>query len=891
MPDAGTGVESTGSVSRGWCVWLAGLVLLVTLLPEPQAALRPGPPDLGPGVSHSLAQWRSRQYGEVGYRLSLSIEGDRLRGSVEVSLVRREPLADVVLDWRPVAVAGGVAPRVLAVRVAGRRFEGAVFASDHIVIPAAALPPGDVVIGFDLIVPIAASGTAVTRFRDRSDDSDYVYSLFVPADASTVFPCFDQPDLKARFQLDLETPRLWTAVSNAPGIPVPARFASRIVHRFEASAPISTYLFAFAAGPFDVIADAGGTSRLYVRHSQRERAVADATEVLRLNREAVAFFEGRFAHAFPFPKYDLVLIPELAYGGMEHAGATFLREDSIVFPAPPTDTDLLRRALLVFHETSHQWFGDLVTMRWFDDLWLKEGFANYMAAKAAEAILPRSEPWTAFAARKSEAVRTDATRGTVPVRQPLANLDQAKSAYGNIVYNKAPAVLRQAEFLLGDETMTRAVRAFVRAHAFGAADWGDLVRAFEAASGLGLDEWAAAWVTTAGVPTISTEVMTRDGRIDRFLVRQHDPAQAGRRWPQRLRLLLWLPDGAVREVDAMIDRPEVELIDLRGEAAPWFVFANGGDYGYGRFVLDAAARDSLQRVLATTDDVLLRSQLWQAAWESVRDAAWAPEAFVASALATLPQERDARVLQAQLSRLQTALRWYVDPARRPLIAAPVETAVLGAIEAAPDDATRILLQRAFPGIASTPAAFEVIEAWLDGTRVIPGMTLASRDRFRLIQRLIVADRPGAVARLDAQVAADASDDGRRLAYASAAARPDAKAAMVVSWLPGAAATPPEAWVEEALGPFNVVEQQAATRSYLRPALEAVAGLRQTHRIFFVDRWLEAFVGGQDSAAALAIVEAFAADPALAPDLRRKVLEAADALERTVAIRARFGALP
>lgn len=876
---------------RGLATAIVGLALFATLTTSSHAALHPAPPDLGPGVPHALAQWRSRHYEDVGYRLSLSIEADRLRGSVEVSLFRPQPLADVVLDWRPIAVAGGVTPRVLAVRIAGRPFDGAVFRADHIVIPASALPLGRVVIGFDLIVPMAASGTAITRFRDRADHADYVYSLFVPADASTVFPCFDQPDLKARFRLDLETPRAWTAVSNTPGTTASARFSSRLVHRFEQTAPISTYLFAFAAGPFDVIADAAGKSRLYVRHSQRDRAVADATEVLRLNREAVALFEARFAHAFPFPKYDLVLIPELAYGGMEHAGATFLREDAVVFPSQPTDVDLLRRALLVFHETSHQWFGDLVTMRWFDDLWLKEGFANYMAAKAAEAILPRSEAWTAFGVRKSEAVRTDATRGTVPVRQPLDNLDQAKSAYGNIVYNKAPAVLRQAEFLLGDEVMTRAVRAFVREHAFGVADWGDLVRAFEVAAGYSLQTWAAAWVATAGLPTISTELEVRNDRIERLLVRQDDPARTGRVWPQRLRVVLWMPEGGLRTVDVMSDRPEVEVVALRGAAAPWFVFANGGDFGYGRFVLDAAGRDAMVRVLATTDDALLRSQLWQAAWETVRDAEWSPEAFIADALTTLPHERDARVLQAQLGRLQTALRWYVAPARRPAVAAPVEAAVLAAIDTAPDSGTRILLQRAFLGLATTPSALDTIEAWLDGTRVIPDVQPASRDRFRMIQRLIVADRPGAVARLEAQALADATDDGRRMAYATAAARHDAKHALFDSWLPDAAGSPPEAWIEDALGAFNGVEQQAATGRYLPAALDAVSGLRRTHRIFFVDRWLEAFIGGQDSAAALEVVEAFAADPALAPDLRRKVLEAADALQRTVAIRTRFGSPP
>jgi aminopeptidase N len=201
-----------------------------------------------------------------------------------------------------------------------------------------------------------------------------------------------------------------------------------------------------------------------------------------LHRQAVDWFAGYFGFPFPFPKHDLVLVPEFPYGGMEHAGATFLREDSVLFPSEPTAADRLRRTQLLFHETSHQWFGDLVTMRWFDDLWLKEGFANLMAAKATAAIAPEYGVWNAFHQLKVSAYRTDATEGTTPIWQRLPNLSAAKSAYGSIVYSKAPAVLRQAEFYLGADAFERAVQGFVHSHAYGAADWGDLVRALEGAS-------------------------------------------------------------------------------------------------------------------------------------------------------------------------------------------------------------------------------------------------------------------------------------------------------------------------------------------------------------------------------------------------------------------------
>ncbi|MEW6690531.1 MAG: M1 family aminopeptidase, partial [Pseudomonadota bacterium] len=439
--------------------------LLATLM---TAAAHAAPP-LEPGVPLALAQWRAKHYRDLRYdlRLQLAEGSDRAPGALEIKLRLPKKPVDVVLDWRGKAIRN--------LRVNGRPLPVGV-ANEHLVVPARSLKPGSNTIALEFEAAVAVQGSALTRYRDREDGAEYVYSLFVPADASSVFPCFDQPDLKARFSLELEVPEGWKAISNGE---TEKRDGSRI--RFKPSEPISTYLFAFAAGPFEALRAEGDPVRLYVRRSRLERAKEHAAEVLRLNREAIAYFERYFARAFPFPKYDLVLLPEFPYGGMEHAGATFLNEERVLFPAPPSAADLLRRAQLVFHETAHQWFGDLVTMRWFDDLWLKEGFASFMAAKATEALAPQFDAWTAFHALKVAAVRTDATRGTSAIRYPLANLAAAKSAYGAIVYSKGPAVLRQLEFFLGEDNFRKGLRDFLRRHARGAADWHDLVRAFERA--------------------------------------------------------------------------------------------------------------------------------------------------------------------------------------------------------------------------------------------------------------------------------------------------------------------------------------------------------------------------------------------------------------------------
>jgi aminopeptidase N len=452
--------------------------------------------------------------------------------------------------------------------------------------------------------PIATAGTAVTLYRDREDGAEYVYSLFVPSDASTVFPCFDQPDLKARFTLALEVPQAWEAVSNAPAIETIAGETTKRV-AFRATEPISTYLFAFAAGPFEILDDREDgvapqpEARMLVRKSRLKRAQAAAYEMFMLHRQAVDWFAGYFGFPFPFPKHDLVLVPEFPYGGMEHAGATFLREESVLFPFEPAAADRLRRAQLLFHETSHQWFGDLVTMRWFDDLWLKEGFANFMAAKATAAIAPEYPAWNAFHQLKVAAYRTDGTQGTTPIWQRLANLSSAKSAYGNIVYSKAPAVLRQAEFYLGADVFQRAVQGFVHSHAYGVADWNDLVRALEGASGRKLDAWADAWVKRRGMP-VATGCAPAHGRdrgrltlagclAEATASGRCDRAAGGRRGsaaPFRSRL-----EGRARA-------------RARRRARAGYVFANHGDYAYGRF---CPRRRERAAVLADVGSVAIRS--------------------------------------------------------------------------------------------------------------------------------------------------------------------------------------------------------------------------------------------------------------------------------------------
>jgi aminopeptidase N len=803
---------------------------------------------LDPGVSLELAQWRAKHYRDVRYglRMRLAEGAQKLEGTLDLAVTLPARKVDLVLDWR------GAPVREL--RVNGKAAEPEL-RNQHLVVPRKLLRAGANRIRLAFESPIAVSGAAVTRYRDREDGAEYLYTLLVPADASTLFPCFDQPDLKGRFTLELEHPAGWRAVSNSPGAYQGDRTS------FRESEPISTYLFAFAAGPFEELREADDPVRLYVRRSRHDHALKHAAEVLRLNREATRYFEGYFARKFPFAKYDLVLLPEFPYGGMEHAGATFLNEERVLFPAPPSAQDLQRRAQLIFHETCHQWFGDLVTMRWFDDLWLKEGFANFMAAKANEATLPRYDAWTAFHALKTSAVRTDTTQGTTAIRYPLKNLADAKSAYGAIVYSKGPAVLRQAEFYLGEEVFRRAVRDLVKRHDYGAAGWQDLVRAFERASGKKLGQWAHAWVQRRGMPVVRVV----DGEL-----RQSDSLGEGGLWPMKLRLAS-LENGALSFQDVFLEEKS-EKVKLKGS----LIYPNAGDFGYGRFLLDAQGVEAALGM--DVEPALFQAQLVEAVWESVREAELAPSRFLAYAIARLPKTRDDIALGGLLARIEGAFRRYLDDAQRDAVAPALERALRA--DGAPAGSSRnLLLTRAFIAVAWSPQAMHELK-WMLGNA-----GLASRDRFRAVQRLSTRGDDLGPALLEQMAAADASDDGRRYAFATLAASPAAKQKLFRSFLDDPSL--PESWIEAAAGPLNAPEQAALTRPLLEEALARLPELKRTRKIFFVNNWLDAFIGGQTSAEAVAAVERFLQRSDLDPDLRLKVLESLDGLQRAARIRAKY----
>lgn len=884
------------SLDRRSLRWIVRFALMAVLAVSAYAQIQ-APVAPGAGVSRELARNRAARVSDLHYALTFALDrGSRqTRGTETLTFHVSDASADLPLDYRDGTLEDA---QLNGYGLPTELHEG------HLLLPVGALQIGDNTLTLRFSSRVDTAGAAITRYMDKEDGSEYLYSLFVPMDASMAFPCFDQPDLKARFTLTVGAPTDWTIISNTA--PIRKTSSGSISETaFPETKPISTYLFAFAAGPWAKVHHTPGLPDVYVRRSQVKRAEPEVPELQDITQRGMTWLADYFQQPFPFPKYDMVLIPGFPFGGMEHAGATFLREDAILFRQAPTASDRFGRDITTLHELTHQWFGDLVTMRWFDDLWLKEGFAQYMAYRAMDALHPETDPWKHFFENiKPQAYGIDETEGTTPIFQDIPNLSDAKSAYGAIVYQKAPAILKQLEFRLGSEAFRHGLRIYLAHHAYANAEWSDLIAAFHEASGQDVKSWADAWVLRRGMPEVTAAFACDKGHLVSLSLHQHDVLPDNFVWPITTNVLL---QGAgveglsnSRMFHATLDEADAAIPVPANTPCPAYVYANAGDNAYGRFLLDSQSAAYLAPPdktvasdvpLTQIREPFLRSQLLTALWENVRKADFAPSRFAQLALIDLDHEDDESISRILGGHLATAFHAYISPNGGDGLRARAYDVTRRRMLQAPSLGLRIVSFRTFVSIADQPRAWGDLNDLLNGKLAISGLELRPLDRWNMVGKLLSSCSPLAADAFAAQQKADQSSDGLKYAWAVQAGRPDAAikadyfAAYTLS--PKDSAAKPEDWLTQSLRPFNAWNQQEITEPYLKRALAQLPEIKRDRKIFFLGAWLGAFLDGQSSVAALDDVHTWLAQPNIDPDLRRKVLENADELERAIRIRARF----
>ncbi len=860
---------------------LAGIAFSIVIFSAPWLAAQ-----VPEGIPRDLARQRAQQISDVRYHLSYTLtpHAPSVTGHEDLQF-HLQSAGTVMLDFRE----GTIADVNVNGKAAAVKME-----NGHIVFPGEFLKAGENAVSLNFAAPVAPAGKAITRFEDKDDGSEYIYTLFVPMDADMAFPCFDQPDIKARFRLEVSTPEEWTVVSNTFKLSrsMESMGGVSIQHTiFAETKPISTYLFAFAAGPFRNVHPVDGLPGLYVRKSKLKRAEEEAPDVQRITADGIKYLADYFAQPFPFPKYDMVMLPGFAYGGMEHAGATFLREESILFRTAPTHSDHLGRDILLLHELTHQWFGDLVTMRWFDDLWLKEGFAQYMAYHAQDALKPNENVWKRFyQAIKPAAYAIDATQGTTPIYQDIANLKDAKSAYGAIVYSKAPGVIKQLAFVLGEEKFRDGLRLYLKEHAYANAEWNDLVSAFERVSGKSLNDWAGAYIRRRGMPQVDVERYTcgRPDKIQSLVIRQHDALGESGQWPISMQVLLGYAGHEPVRVKIQLNSATADVgREVGAHSCPDYIFANDQDYAYGRFLLDARSRKTVTANLGGVNDLFERTLLWGSLWDSVREAEMDPREYIDLALRLLPGEKDEALAQNIIGRTVAALHRYTSAEARAQLVPKVEALAYEQMLHSPEQDMRITWFRALRGVAETAQGRGWLKDILSGKLAVPGVELRPLDRWNIVTTLVALNDPDASMLLAGEQERDPSGDGKKYAYTAAAARPDDKTKKQYFDEYLHDPSRPEDWIEQSLGSFNHWNQSSLTLLYLGPALAALPQVKRDRKIFFMLGWLNAFIGGQQSPEAQAQVHKFLDSSNLDRDLKLKVLEVVDELDRTVRIRQKY----
>ena len=736
------------------------------------------------------------------------------------------------------------------------------------------------------------TGDGFHRFIDPEDGETYLYSNFEPFAAHRLFPCFDQPDLKARFGLTVVAPASWTVVSAETASSAGTVPDGRRRHVFPTTPVFSTYLFPLVAGPYERVEGRHGGLTLGIlgRRSMRRELERSAEEILEVTSQGMAYYADLFGRPYPFAKYDQLFVPEFNAGAMENVGAVTFA-DQFLFRDPPTYAQRLTRGEVILHELAHMWFGDLVTMRWWDDLWLNETFATYLSYRCLASATRFRDAWQAFNGdMRPAAHRQDQLVTTHPVATVVEHTEQAVGNFDAITYEKGAAVIKQLVAAIGDDAFRLGLQRYFDRHAWGNASLADFLDALGQAAGQPLEDWARLWLQTPSLNTIGVRWSQADGRITSLDVDQGAPSEHPTLRPHATTLgLVWQPTpGAGLSVDAIsvhVSGEQLAVPEAVGRHAPLFIYPDLGDHDYALVRLDPQSLAFALQRLPDLPDPLLRQQVWSALHQMVRAASLRSTDYLAAVRRFAPAETDQALVASILERAAEVQRRYLPEAyaaheSRQLVAVAVE-----AMRSTPVE-LRLTWARAAIAMASEGADVERLLGLVDGRWSPDGFSVDQEMRWSLAVKAVAHELDGAAGRLERELERDASDRGQRAFIRAQASRPEA-AAKAEAWQRiNGEGYGSDYLTRAAISGFQWVHQRAVLASFREPFYAQVAPVYAARDHAFAgsyarglvpDRWAEP--------SELARLRAFRADlPEDGVLLRRHMDEIADDLARDIRVR-------
>ncbi|MGW1283886.1 aminopeptidase N [Streptomyces sp. NPDC002586] len=787
----------------------------------------------GTNLTREEAQQRAELLTVDSYEIALDLSGAQEGGTYRsVTTVRFDVAragAESFIDL--------VAPTVHEVTLNGDALDPAeVFADSRIALPG--LLAGRNVLRVVADCAYTNTGEGLHRFVDPVDEQAYLYTQFEVPDARRVFASFEQPDLKATFQFTVTAPEGWTVVSNSP-TPQP----KDNVWTFEPTPRISSYITALIVGPYHSVHsvyEKDGQSvplGIYCRPSLAEFLDSDA--IFEVTRQGFDWFQEKFDYAYPFAKYDQLFVPEFNAGAMENAGAVTIR-DQYVFRSKVTDAAYEVRAETILHELAHMWFGDLVTMEWWNDLWLNESFATYTSI-ACQAAAPGSRwphSWTTFAnSMKTWAYRQDQLPSTHPIMADIRDLDDVLVNFDGITYAKGASVLKQLVAYVGEDEFFKGVQAYFKRHAFGNTRLSDLLGALEETSGRDLKTWSKKWLETAGINVLRPEVATdADGSITSFAVRQEAPAlPAGAKGepvlrPHRIAIGFYDLDAGsgklvrTERVELDVDGELTAVPQLNGKHRPAVILLNDDDLSYAKVRLDEQSLAFVTEHLGDFTESLPRALCWASAWDMTRDAELPARDYLSLVLSGIGKESDIGVVQSLHRQVKLAIDLYADPAARESLLTRWTDATLAHLRTAePGGDHQLAWARAFAATARTPEQLDLLEGLLEGTHTIEGLAVDTELRWAFVERLAAVGRFDE-AEISAEYERDKTAAGERHAATARAARPTQEA-KAEAWSSVVESDKlPNAVQEAVIGGFVQTDQRELLAPYTDKYFEAVKGV-------------------------------------------------------------------
>lgn len=741
------------------------------------------------------------------------------------------------------------------------------------------------------------TGEGLHRFVDPVDGEVYLYSQFEVPDSRRMFAVFEQPDLKAEFTFTVTAPAHWAVVSNSP-TPEPTDAGDGAkTWAFPATSRISSYITALIAGPYasvhsELTSRDGRTIPLgvYARKSLAE--YLDADYIFEKTRQGFAFYEEKFDYAYPFEKYDQLFVPEFNAGAMENAGAITFTE-TYVFRSKVTDAIKERRVVTILHELAHMWFGDLVTMKWWNDLWLNESFAEYASTLATAEATEWHEAWTTFAAmEKSWAYKQDQLPSTHPIVATINDLEDVQVNFDGITYAKGASVLKQLVAWVGQDDFLAGVAQYFKKHEHSNTELRDLLVELEATSGRDLTDWSEKWLETAGVNTLRPELeVDADGTITSFAVLQTAAADYPTIRPHRLAIGFYnLVDGRLvrdHRIELDVDGERTDVAELVGLTRPALVLLNDDDLAYAKIRLDEQSLQVAIEHLSSIENPLARSLVWGAAWDATRDAETPASDYVRLVLGNIAPETESTTIRTTLSQLLLAAGSYVAPERQQAAVEEVASTLwtLAGQAAAGSDA-QFQFVKFFAAAASTDEQLANVAALRDGTVTLPGLEVDTDLAWELLIALAAGGKAGKP-EIDAALAADNTANGAQFAAQAAASIPSQEGKQAAWDSVFAQDTLPNTIVRFTGLGFQRAADKGVLATFVKPYFDALQGVWES-RSYKIAEYLVAgmYPAPLANAELRDATRAWLAANAEPAALRRLVVENLAGVERALAAQER-----